>query len=120
MGAVRTAASAILAAVLLAGTAQGSTARPQLRLTTSTTVAGSGFRAKERLLLVVSAENGKQRKTVQASAAGSFVARLNAAVAYDQCHFALISVTRASGTRVLAKVGGGSKDCAPPPPGRDG
>jgi hypothetical protein len=91
--------------------------RPMLRVVPgdSLGVRGSGFKPSERIRLSAQTREGSRTRTVKASAAGTFVARWNAAADYCSGIF-LVRATDSTGRTVSLRVAPITQDCAPPAP----
>lgn len=112
----RVLAVAALALVLVpAGAAveAGATGKAKLRLldTAPLKVKGSGFRARERVVVRVTGRGGVARKRVAAGPAGAWVLTFPG-IAYDRCNGLVVSAIGSRGTRVGLKL---PQPLCPPP-----
>jgi uncharacterized protein YbjT (DUF2867 family) len=105
---------AALVVAALAAPASGA-ARPRVRLMdlTPASVAGTGFRGRERVLVTVTGSSGRLRRAVVTSAGGAFVVRFARAVSTAGCNQLAISAVGAKGDRAYWKSP--PKACGPPP-----
>src|SRR5215208_7214379 len=103
-----------LLAVLAAAPAAlaGGTARVRLTDESPVTVAGTGFRAAERVTVTVTAGTVVLRKNVSATAAGRFVARWRRSVG-GECRSTTVTAVGNRGSAASWKSL--AVDCAPPP-----
>jgi len=105
---------AVVALGVLAPAAWGSS-RPQVRLAafSPARVAGTGFQARERVVVKVTGGPNQLARAVVTSARGAFVARFAAAIAATGCRQLVITAVGASGDRAAWKSL--PKSCGPPP-----
>ena len=103
-----------LAAVLVPAAFAGG-ARPHLKVTSlaPARVAGSGFQARERVVVTVSGTATHLKRAVLTSAAGTFVARFTAGVSAPGCHQVAVVALGARGDRAAWKSP--QRPCGPPP-----
>jgi uncharacterized membrane protein YedE/YeeE len=106
---------AVLLVLAFAPAAQGTTSRPQLHLlnVTPASVGGSGFRARERVVVTLTGGSNHLKRTVLTNARGAFVARFTKAVAAPGCSQLAILAVGAQGDRASWKSP--AKSCGPPP-----
>jgi hypothetical protein len=107
----------MLAALLLAAIAPAAwgAARPQVRLSDASpaTVAGTGFQARERVVVTVTAGSSRLSKAVVAGANGAFVARFAKAVSASGCGHVVIVAVGVQGDRASWKSA--PQSCGTPP-----
>ena len=95
--------------------AWGAAARPQVRLVgfSPASVAGTGFRAREHVVVTVTGGSNHLKKTVVTSGRGAFVARFARAVSAPGCSQIAIAAVGAKGDRASWKSP--PRSCGPPP-----
>jgi hypothetical protein len=95
---------AALVAAALVPTALASV-KPQVRLVafSPARVAGSGFRARERVTVTVSSPSTRLRTTVRTSAGGSFLARFTRRARTSACNQVAVVAVGARGDRAAWK-----------------
>jgi hypothetical protein len=104
---------AVLLLVVFAATAQGAV-HPQLRLLdlSPASVAGTGFRPSEHVVVTVTGGSNRLRRSVVTSARGAFVARFATPIAAPGCSQLAIVAVGARGDRASWKSP--PKSCGPP------
>jgi hypothetical protein len=105
----------LVAALLTAAAASGTTSAPRIWLDGPRTVQGTGFPAGK---VVVSVRGRTSAlRVVRASPAGRFVARFETMIKTSGCPANASTVTAVGrgGVRAILKVPGNAKDCPPPP-----
>jgi hypothetical protein len=105
---------AVLLVVVVAPTAVGAI-RPQVRLMTASpaSVAGTGFKARERVTVTVTGTSSPLAKSVVTGAKGGFVAHFARAVSAAACRQIAIVAVGAGGDRAAWKSP--QRACGPPP-----
>ena len=107
----------LLGALLLAALAPAAwgSSRPQVRLVGASpaTVAGTGFQARERVVVTLTGGSGRLARAVVTGARGSFVARFARAVPVTGCSQLAIAAVGARGDRAAWKSP--ARPCGPPP-----
>ena len=104
---------AVLAVLALAAGAHGTSVQPRVWLATPTTVAGSGFPAG-KVRVTVQTQSATAKQVARAARSGRFSVRFGSPIRYDACHAALVTAVGAGGARATKRLGGRSRDCAPP------
>ena len=108
----------LIVAVLVLGAlvpAAWAASRPQVRLVVGSpaSVAGTGFRARERVVVKVTGGSDHLARAVMTSARGAFVARFAHPISATGCRQLVIAAVGAKGDRAAWKSP--PRSCGPPP-----